>query len=62
MTVLIRSMRYCLTSEGEQAVITAVISLLALNVFVDGTAAVQVIPALLLAQQPFPLSSVCDKF
>lgn len=42
MAVLVRSMRYCLTSEGEQAVVTAVISLLALNVFVDGTIAVQV--------------------
>ena len=61
MTVLIRSMRYCLTSEGEQAVITAVISLLALNVFVDGTAAVQVIPVLLL-MAAFPLAFVCDDF
>lgn len=42
MAVLVRSMRYCLTSEGEQAVVTAVIALLALQVFVDGTVAVQV--------------------
>ena len=42
MVVLVRSMRYCLTSEGEQAVVTAIISLLALNVFVDGSSAFQV--------------------
>lgn len=41
MEVLVRSMRVCLTSEGEQAVVTAVISLLALDIFLDSGAALQ---------------------
>lgn len=52
--VLVRCLKYCLRSEGQQAVLAAVICLVALQVFADDTLALQVSPnhplaALLLA-------------
>lgn len=42
MAVLVRSLRLCLTSEGQQAVLAAIICLLVLQTFLDSTAALQV--------------------
>lgn len=37
-----RSLKLCLTSEGQQAVLAAMICLLVLQIFLDSTAALQV--------------------
>ena len=42
MGVLLRSLRLCLTSEGQQAVLAAIICLLVLHIFPDSAAALQV--------------------
>ena len=44
MGVLVRYLRFCLTSEGQQAVLAAIISLVALEIFVDDTVALEVTP------------------
>ena len=42
MSTLLRCLKFCLTSEGQQAVLAAVICLVALQIFVDDAAALQV--------------------
>lgn len=46
MGVLLRSLKFCLTSEGQQAVLAAVICLLVLQAFLDRAPALQVCAAL----------------
>ncbi|KAL0048380.1 hypothetical protein WJX82_001955 [Trebouxia sp. C0006] len=43
MSTLLRCLRFCLTSEGQQAVLAAVICLVALQVFADDAAALQAV-------------------
>ncbi|KAL0024544.1 hypothetical protein WJX79_004679 [Trebouxia sp. C0005] len=43
MLTLLRCLRFCLTSEGQQAVLAAVICLVALQIFADDTAALQAV-------------------
>lgn len=47
MGVLLRSLKLCLTSEGQQAVLAAVICLLVLQDFLDRAPALQVTAAVL---------------
>ena len=49
MSTLLRCLRFCLTSEGQQAVLAAVICLVALQIFADDAAALQVGSHLLYA-------------
>ena len=42
MGILLRSLKLCLTSEGQQAVLAAIICLLVLQISIDSTAALQV--------------------
>ena len=53
MGVLLRSLKLCLTSEGQQAVLAVIICLLALQMFLDSTAALQVSQGSMLRQWSF---------
>ena len=52
MGVLLRSLKFCLTSEGQQAVLAAVICLLVLQAFLDRTPALQVRASVLAPYSP----------
>ena len=63
MSTLLRCLRFCLTSEGQQAVLAAVICLVALQIFADDAAALQVGSHLLYAffQKKADLTKKVDK-